>query len=487
MVEHEGKTIPVKPDIPGSLWERPDTIAALRARDIGRLFHLLRQYAGLSQTIIGSHTNLSQGKVSDIMNGRQKVVVFEVIERIANGLSMPDPARMALGLAPRNVTALLIPRKDDAQGFAPQQAASSVEVVRASDEGESVRRRQFVGLTGAALFNAVIGRGPVGQDPQEGSSGVEDLAAVLAEPAPALLSEAPDIAALAGAVVAAKEAYQACHYTEVLALLPPLLRTLRIAPSVMDGDQRRGVHALSAEAHHVAASILLKQDDKGLAWLAADRSVQAAHASESPLMIASSARIITHALMDGTHHRAAYTNAATTAERMAATFTQPTPNDLSVYGSLLLRGAIAAAQHGNRATTAELLDEADQAGQRLGHEGNHMWTAFGPGNVLCHRVNIALSMGDAGTAIEAARRIDIDSLPINERKATLLLDTSRAFLIWGKHEQALHVLRAAGQIAPEEITGRPATLRLVRDLIETAPISTRRETREYAETLGVTP
>ncbi|WP_285703271.1 hypothetical protein [Microtetraspora sp. NBRC 16547] len=74
---------------------------------------------------------------------------------------------------------------------------------------------------------------------------------------------------------------------------------------------------------------------------------------------------------------------------------------------------------------------------------------------------------------------------INERKATVLLDTSRAFLAWGKHDRALYVLRAAGDIAPEEITGRPATLRLVRDILATAPITVRREARESAEALGV--
>ncbi|GAA1013482.1 hypothetical protein GCM10009556_044280 [Acrocarpospora pleiomorpha] len=346
-----------------------------------------------------------------------------------------------------------------------------------------MRRRQFVGLTGAALFSAVVGSTSTTENP---ASGIDELAAAMTEPLPQLMREPTDLSPLAAAVYDAKNAYQACHYTQVLFMLPPLLRSLRAAGTVMDGADLQQAHKLSAEAHHVAASILLKHEDKGLAWLAADRSVQAAHASESPLMIGSSARIITHALMDGGHHRAAYINATKAAEHMSAEFTNPTANDLSVYGSLLLRGAIAAAKHGTRAATFELLDEADQAGQRLGHEGNHMFTAFGPNNVLCHRVNIALTMGDAGTAIEAARRVDIDALPINERKAILLIDTTRAFLMWGKHEQALHVLRAAGQIAPEEIINRPTTLRLVRDLMETAPISVRRDAREYAESLGVT-
>ncbi|WP_101787216.1 transcriptional regulator [Nonomuraea indica] len=294
-----------------------------------------------------------------------------------------------------------------------------------------------------------------------------------------------DIEALAGAVAAAKRNYQACRYAEVTAKLPVLLRRLRAACASLHGDDRLRAHALCAEAYHVTASILLKQEDKGLAWLAADRSVQAVHASQSPLMIGSSSRIITHALMDGGHHRAATDNARGAAQRMDADLTTPSPDDLSIYGSLLLRGAIAAANTGNRHNTAELLDEAAEAGTRLGHDANHMWTAFGPNNVLCHRVNVALRFGDAGTAIDYARQVELDKLPINERKATLLLDTSRAFLMWNQHDKALHILRAAGEIAPEEITGRPAALRLVRDILATAPISVRREADEYAATLGV--
>jgi hypothetical protein len=189
--------------------------------------------------------------------------------------------------------------------------------------------------------------------------------------------------------------------------------------------------------------------------------------------------------MDGGHHRAATDAARSAAKRMDADLTDPSPDDLSIYGSLLLRGAVAAASTGSRHNTAELLDEAAEAGIRLGHDGNRMWTAFGPSNVLCQRVNVALRFGDAGTAIDYARQVELDKLPINERKATLLLDTSRAFLMWNQHDKALHILRAAGELAPEEITGRPTALRLVRDILATAPISVRREAREYAASLGV--
>ncbi|MGW5261786.1 helix-turn-helix domain-containing protein [Microbispora sp. NPDC004025] len=88
--------------IPPDLWQRPEMLDALKKRNIGQVFRLIRQYAGVSQTRIGIAVNLSQGKVSEIMRGSAQVTALDVFERIAEGLRMPDPARLALGLAPHS-------------------------------------------------------------------------------------------------------------------------------------------------------------------------------------------------------------------------------------------------------------------------------------------------------------------------------------------------------------------------------------------------
>src|SRR5262249_35861727 len=88
-------------EIPDAFWARPDTVAALRCRDIGRLFRLLSQYVGASQTRLAIAMDTTQPKVSGIMRGIARVETLDVLERIADGLNMPGQARMALGLAPR--------------------------------------------------------------------------------------------------------------------------------------------------------------------------------------------------------------------------------------------------------------------------------------------------------------------------------------------------------------------------------------------------
>jgi transcriptional regulator with XRE-family HTH domain len=316
------------------------------------------------------------------------------------------------------------------------------------------------------------------------------LVSVLAEYAPGTELELPappaDITVLEAGANRARRYYQACQYTELIRLLPQLLLRLRAASTLLDGEAKSRALIMSADAYHVAAGLLLKLDDRGLAHLAADRSMQAAQASQDPITVGASARIITHALMRGGHLAVAASTASRHAARLDHDVSSHSPESLSVYGSLLLRGAIAAAQDGRRGTAHELLDESDAAAQRLDADANLRWTAFGPTNVKLHRVSAAVTLGDAGTALEIAREIDPATIIVTERKARLLVDISRAFLQWGRHDKAYTALRAAEHAAHEEVAGRPSVHRLVRELIGSAPPTIRRDAIEFATHIGVT-
>ncbi len=87
--------------VPEDFWQRDDVGNTLDHRDISALFRLLSKHTGASQTRIGTATGLSQGSVCLIMNDDRVVSAIDVLERIADGLDMPDAARLRLGLAPR--------------------------------------------------------------------------------------------------------------------------------------------------------------------------------------------------------------------------------------------------------------------------------------------------------------------------------------------------------------------------------------------------
>jgi transcriptional regulator with XRE-family HTH domain len=55
---------------------------------------------GASQARLAAATGYGQGRFSEIFHGRRNVTTLEALERIAAGLSMPDDARVLLGLAP---------------------------------------------------------------------------------------------------------------------------------------------------------------------------------------------------------------------------------------------------------------------------------------------------------------------------------------------------------------------------------------------------
>jgi transcriptional regulator with XRE-family HTH domain len=483
-------------DIPDAFWQRPETVAALRERTIGRLFALLGQYTGASQTQIGIACGMSQGRVSRIAAGISLVDKLDVFERIADGLGMPGSARIALGLAPRASSPPVSAGKSG-QAILPGNTVPDLSTLRVSDllslnpedeqeeEKDPLRRRTFVGLTGASLISALLGDGAPSNAPADAEPFAPILTGHSAGPALGEPGPPPDINTLTAEVNNARRQYQACRYSELTSQLPGLLARLHSACLALSGDAQSQAFALSADAHHVAAGLLLKLDDQGLAYLAADRSMRAAQASEDPVTIGASARIITHTLMSGDHLPAAISTASSYAAQLDRDVDSHTPDSLSVYGALLLRGSIAAAQRGNRGTAHELLDEADDAARRLGVEGNFRWTAFGPVNAALHRVNIAVTLGDAGTAIDVARRVDLSQLTVTERKATLLIDIARAFLQWGRHEKAYVALRAAEETAHEEVSGRPSVHRVVGELRATAPPSLRREVEQFATQIGV--
>src|SRR5260370_35729568 len=98
--------------------------------------------------------------------------------------------------------------------------------------------------------------------------------------------------------------------------------------------------------------------------------MHAAGASQDPLTAGSSARILPHALMSSGHLGAAVSTATGLAARLDSDVGAHSPESLSVYGSLLLRGAIAAAHSNDRQAARGLLAEARGAGRRLGTDAN---------------------------------------------------------------------------------------------------------------------
>ncbi|MDI6098182.1 helix-turn-helix transcriptional regulator [Actinoplanes sp. NEAU-A12] len=273
-------------------------------------------------------------------------------------------------------------------------------------------------------------------------------------------TEAPSVQALRTSVDMVWAAYQDSRYGYVVARLPELLSHAQAAGQQHGGDQQQQSFALLGLAYQAAAVLLTKLGEADLAWIAAERGFAAAQRSDDPVVIGSLFRSVTHTLLSTGRY-----SEATQLTTDAAAYLQPGladagPEYLSVYGTLLLAGSVAAARAEDRSSAQTFLNEADEMARRLGRDSNHLWTAFGPTNVSIHRVTAAMDLGDIEFAIDLGPRVDTSALPV-ERQVRHALEIARALSARNRTEDALATVLAAEQKAPEQVRHHAIARQLV--------------------------
>ncbi|MFB9690074.1 helix-turn-helix domain-containing protein [Amycolatopsis plumensis] len=268
--------------------------------------------------------------------------------------------------------------------------------------------------------------------------------------APAADAEPPALDELARELRSVFDAYQGSRFGYAAGRAPLLLADALLAARQYDGDDRLRAHELLALSYQAAASVLTKIGEADLAWMAAERGLAAAQQSENCAITGSLFRSVAFALLSTGRHEPAMS-----LTDAAAAYLQPYLNDgdgdvISSYGTLLLAGSMAAARAEDRATTRGYLAEADDAARRLGVDGNHLWTAFGPTNVAIHRVNTAMELGDVQVALDIGPELDTAALPV-ERRVRHMLDVARAFHVSGRHDAAVATVLNAERMAPDQV------------------------------------
>lgn len=244
--------------------------------------------------------------------------------------------------------------------------------------------------------------------------------------------------------------YQNGRLGRVIQALPGLITTAQSLE-----DQAREADAIdawkiSARVHHLAASVLSKIGEADLAWIAAERAMQAGERSGDPLSLASAARAGTHALLSVGRYNDALDLGDGAATWLEANSAPDDPVALSLAGMLRLRTAVAAARHHDRPLTRELLARAATLAERLGHDADHWFTSFGPTNVRLHEVSTSLDLDDVAYVIEHCAAVTAGDLPA-ERAVTLDLDMARAYSYAARDDDALTRLLDAEQKAPQVI------------------------------------
>jgi transcriptional regulator with XRE-family HTH domain len=274
----------------------------------------------------------------------------------------------------------------------------------------------------------------------------------------------PDVADLERQVFELWDRYQRSQYGLLMRYLPRLITEVFSASRCLKGTDRERAARACAFAHQIAALLLTKFGESSLAWISATRGLAAADVSGSQITQGSLMRAAAHALLSIGEHRQAGSLVTRGATFLYPGLSHPTPELLSVYGSLHLVGALAAARNDDRATTNTHLTEAKDAAARLGCDANHVWTAFGPTNVDIHRVAVAMEFGDVQVAVDLGTQVNTSAMPI-ERRVRHSIETARAFTRWNRPDEALGILLDAERLAPEQVRYHRLSRMMIRELL----------------------
>jgi transcriptional regulator with XRE-family HTH domain len=266
----------------------------------------------------------------------------------------------------------------------------------------------------------------------------------------AAVAEPPKLTTLEREVDEMWQAYQAARFGYVTTLLPEALARAHLATELLDGDDRVAAQRLLAYTYQLAAAQMTKIGEVELAWIAADRGLAAARATGDRVVMGSLFRSVAHALLAAGRFREAVQLTEDTAGYLDPHLGTASPELLAVHGTLFLTGSMAASRANDAATTRTFLAAAGESAQRLGVDGNLVWTAFGPTNVAIHRVATAAELGDVQVAVDLGPRVDTSSLPM-ERRVRHALELARAYSAWNRTDEAMATLMAAERIGPEQV------------------------------------
>jgi len=304
--------------------------------------------------------------------------------------------------------------------------------------------------------------------------------------------DAPALSELQKAVGHAWLTFQHSKYGVLARMLPRLLRDAQAtqAANAGNGDEpaRQAAHLLG-QVYQISSSTLRKLGEHDLAWLAADRSLMVCqHAGDDLLSGLATTRVANALAALGRFRPALEINVNIASQIAPGDGRDATPQRLSVYGMMLLQGAMAAARMGDAATVRDLIGSAEEAAKQLGGDENYYFTSFGPTNVAFHRVAAAVEMGEGGRAVETHESIDpLDfAAMMPERRAHHLLDLSRGLAQIGDVTRASETLIDADRLAPSEIRCRPIAHELIADVLRRTRGSAPAAVSELADHMGLT-
>lgn len=276
--------------------------------------------------------------------------------------------------------------------------------------------------------------------------------------------------------------YWSSDYDALGALLPTLITGARAA--ARDSDHPTSRDAL-AEAHQVAACLLVHLGHHDLAHLALERALAASATGDDPLRRSSLLGSVAWLLTSQGRFDESVRVSLAEAERCEPRISQASPVELSVWGNLVLTGATAAARGGNLDRADDLISVAATAATRIGGDRNDYQTTFGPSQVVMQSVDAAVTTGQFSQALSKAVSMPADAaLPLAAR-ARHLTDVAQAQTHLGRDVLAVDTLLYIERLAPKWMQFHTLPHAITRELLERERRARTPRLRGLARRLGL--
>jgi transcriptional regulator with XRE-family HTH domain len=256
-----------------------------------------------------------------------------------------------------------------------------------------------------------------------------------------------------------------CDYAAATKILPRLLLEVHAA---VHGPDRQQALQLLVEVAYTASSVTKYLGFSAEAWIAAERSREAAERLEDPVLVGFAAFARTHAAMACGSFNRAHMLTRRAVEDIATHL--GVPGALETLGMLQLTAAYAARARRDEGESADWMAEAAAMADRTG-ETNTLDMAFGPTNVKVWQISIEVDGGDPGRAVDIASRTNPKVISSPNRQAAFYADTARALARTRNDQRAVRMLMAAESLAPQQIHSS----RLVQESARTMLDRARRE------------
>lgn len=420
--------VEVEVDHNDPFWLSERVLTLARSGNLGGLVRCVREARQITQKVLAPQVNVSTSTLSRFESGVMKSPDVRLAMALAEKLGIPTHlVGVALGLG--------------------AAGSASVGPLRTSTEEDPIHRRSFLTLTGLTVPSVLL----------------SSLTEVLAGVAPGL-----DVSpgALRKSLTSTRAMYDRGENGAALQCLPTLLQ-------LADQELESG-HVGAMEryclANDLATDLLNKVGLCGEARLTAQNSIRVSRQTGSPMLMAAADRGLSIVLRHEGNYATANRVSLRAANRIEQTGLVNVRQAVS-YVQVMSTHAYTAAQNNDRSGALAAIAEAERAATHLERHLSANLGRRATANARLYRVGVHWSLGDAGTAVEAGRRVDATALPTPERRARYFTDMARAWWSWGKPDETAVSLLTALSHAPAEVMDRARIRGIADDVVARHPTS----------------